>query len=255
VPAPERLFDMTGERVLVTGASRGIGRFAAMTLARHGAAVALAARSPDSVKELAGAIAASGGTASVVGMDVTSPSSIGAGIAQAIGALGGLTVLVNNAGVAIAKPALQQSEGDWDHVLDTNLKGAFFVATECARSMQQHGGGRIVNIASAIADFVVGHLAPYAASKAGLVQLTKAMALEWARHKIQVNAIAPGYITTEMNQEFLESEKGAKLLQRTALRRAGALDDLEGPLLLLSSKACGYMTGSVIRVDGGLGLV
>ena len=167
-------------------------------------------------------------------------------------------MLINNAGVAVSKGVLEQTEADWDKVIDTNLKGAFFVAQTVARRMvardpKPASGGNIVNIASVLALDVIGHLAPYAASKGGLWQLTRTMALELARHDVRVNALAPGYIVTEINREFLETgSAGERMRQRIPQRRFGTPEDLDGALLLLASDASRYMTGSIIVIDGGL---
>jgi NAD(P)-dependent dehydrogenase (short-subunit alcohol dehydrogenase family) len=159
---------------------------------------------------------------------------------------------VNNAGVAITKAAMELTATDWQGVVDTNLTGAFFMAQAAARLMRDGGrGGCIVNVASILGVRVAGLVAPYAASKAALIQLTKALALEWARYGIRVNALAPGYIETDLNAAFFASEAGGKLIQRIPQRRLGRLADLDGPLLLLASGASGYMTGAVIEVDGG----
>ena len=172
-------------------------------------------------------------------------------------ALGPIDVLVNNAGVAVSKGVLEQTEADWDKVVGTNLKGAFFVAQAVAKRMVAREpkpacGGSIVNIASVLALDVVGHLAPYAASKGGLWQLTRTMALELARYNIRVNALAPGYIVTEINRDFLATEAGERMKKRIPQRRFGTPEDLDGALLLLASDASRYMTGSIIVIDGGL---
>ncbi|MDX1489454.1 MAG: SDR family oxidoreductase, partial [Acidiferrobacterales bacterium] len=159
---------------------------------------------------------------------------------------------VNNAGVTHSTPALEVSQTDWQAVIDTNLKGAWLVAQEGTRRLVAAAvGGSIINIVSVLAFRVVGHTAAYAASKAGLVQLTRTLALEWARYQIRVNAIAPGYIATDLNREFLASAAGQAMIKRIPQRRAGSPDDLDGALLLLASDASRYMTGSVIVVDGG----
>ena len=160
-------------------------------------------------------------------------------------------MLVNNAGIANTAPALHLAEDDWDRVVDTNLKGAFLCAQAAARLMKDGGGGTIVNVASILASRVAAQVAPYAASKAGLVQLTRALALEWARHGVRVNALLPGYVETEINRGFFASEAGRAMLKRIPQRRLGQPADLDGPLLLLCSDASRYMTGAEIAVDGG----
>ena len=250
-------FDLSGRTALVTGASQGLGRRFATVLAEHGAAVALAARQSDKLRELEREIAAGGGRIASVTLDVTDQTSIEGAIAAVEDALGPIDLLINNAGVAVSRGVLEQTEADWDRVLDTNLKGAFFTAQAVAKRMVARDpkpawGGNIVNIASVLALDVVGHLAPYAASKGGLWQLTRSMALELARHDIRVNALAPGYIVTEINREFLATEDGERMKKRIPQRRFGTPEDLDGALLLLASEASRYMTGSIIVLDGGL---
>jgi NAD(P)-dependent dehydrogenase (short-subunit alcohol dehydrogenase family) len=251
-------FDLSGRIALVTGASQGLGRRFARVLAEHGAAVGLAARRLDKLAELEREIAAQGGRSASVALDVTDRASIERAVATVEDTLGPIDVLINNAGVAVSKGVLEQTEADWDKVVDTNLKGAFFVAQAVAKRMVARdpkaawGGGNIVNIASVLALDVVGHLAPYAASKGGLWQLTRTMALELARHDIRVNALAPGYIETEINRDFLATEAGERMKRRIPQRRFGTPEDLDGALLLLASHASRYMTGSIIVIDGGL---
>ena len=250
-------FDLSGRVALVTGASQGLGRRFATVLAEHGAAIALAARQLDRLQELERQIADRGGRVASVPLDVTDHGAIERAIATVEDVLGPIDVLINNAGVAVSKGVLEQTEADWDRVLDTNLKGAFFVAQAVARRMVARDprppwGGNIVNVASVLALDVVGHLAPYAASKGGLWQVTRSMALELARHHIRVNALAPGYIVTEMNRDFLASEAGERLKRRIPQRRFGTPEDLDGALLLLASDASRYMTGSIVVLDGGL---
>jgi 3-oxoacyl-[acyl-carrier protein] reductase len=250
-------FDLSGRVALVTGASQGLGRRFATVLAEHGAAVGLAARQLDKLRELERKIADGGGRVASLTLDVTDQGSIGAAIGTVEDVLGPIDVLINNAGVAVSKGVLEQTEADWDQVVDTNLKGAFFTAQAVAKRMVERDpkpawGGNIVNIASVLALDVVGHLAPYAASKGGLWQLTRTMALELARHDIRVNALAPGYIVTEINRDFLATEAGERMMKRIPQRRFGTPEDLDGALLLLASDASRYMTGSIIVLDGGL---
>jgi NAD(P)-dependent dehydrogenase (short-subunit alcohol dehydrogenase family) len=246
------LFDLRRKVALVTGASSGLGRRFALVLARAGAKVGLAARRLDALEALAGEIREAGGEAASVRLDVTDVVGISEALAQLERALGPVDVLVNNSGMSISKRLLEQSEEDWDDVVDVNLKGAFFVATETARRMRASGRrGSIINIESILSFRQIGHVAPYAASKAGLRQLTKSMALELARHGIRVNGIAPGYFATDINRDFFETEAGAAMIKRIPQRRLGNLEDLDGPLLLLASDASRYMTGATIVVDGG----
>lgn len=241
--------DLTGMRALITGASSGLGSHFAQVLARAGASVTLAARRVDALEDACEIIRGSGGQARSTRMDVTNAESIRAALSQTSG---GFDILVNNAGLSIARPALETGEEDWDTVIDTNLKGAFLVAQAVARDMADNGrGGTIVNIASILGIRAAGNVSSYAASKAGLVQLTKALALEWARHGIRVNALCPGYFETDLNRDFFASEAGKSLIKRIPQRRLGKPENLDGPLLLLCSDAGAYMTGTALAVDGG----
>ncbi|SMF16699.1 NAD(P)-dependent dehydrogenase, short-chain alcohol dehydrogenase family [Azospirillum oryzae] len=244
--------DLTGKTALVTGASSGLGRHFAGVLAKAGARVALAARRTDALAETRAAIEAAGGSAVVVAMDVTDPASVTAAVGEAWDALGRIDILVNNAGVTATRPFLDMSEEEWDRVVDTNLTGCARVARAVAQRMRDDKqGGAIVNIASILGMRVAGQVSSYIAAKGGLVQLTKAMALELARYGIRVNALCPGYVETELNADFFASDAGKALVKRIPQRRLGRLADLDGPLLLLASDAGAYMTGSVLAVDGG----
>ncbi len=244
--------DLSGQSALVTGASKGLGADFAMRLAAAGAHVAVAARRLEDAETVCKSIRAKSGSAEAIVLDVTSSKSVAEGLAKARSALGGLDILVNNAGVAETVPLLDQDEAGWDKTLDTNLKGAFLVGQAAARVMSsEKRGGIIVNIASITSFRVAGQVAAYAASKAALLQLTKSMALEWARYNIRVNALCPGYIATDINKDIFESEAGKAMIKRIPQRRLGTLDDLEGPLLFLCSDASRFMTGSSLVADGG----
>ncbi len=248
---PDR-FDLHGRTALVTGASAGFGRHFARTLAASGAAVVAAARRRDLLEALVAEIGDAGGRAVAVEMDVTDGGSIRAAFAAASAVMGPIDVVVNNAGVSILKPSLDLDETDWDAVVNTNLRGAWLVAQAAAQALVSAGRpGRIVNIGSIVGLRTIGQLAPYAAAKAGLIHLTRVLAMEWARHGIQVNAIAPGYVETDLNRDFWASPAGMRLIERIPQRRLGRLEDLDGPLLLLASDASAFMTGSVLVVDGG----
>jgi NAD(P)-dependent dehydrogenase (short-subunit alcohol dehydrogenase family) len=245
-------FDLTGQAALVTGASSGIGRHLAGLLAAAGARVALMARRTELLAELAREIEAAGGTAMAVAGDVTKGGEIAAAIAAAEAGIGLLSLLVNNAGVVVSKPLFEHSEEDWDYVLDTNLKGAWLMAREfAAHLIAQKRPGRIVNIASVLASRTIARVPSYCAAKAGLVHLTSVLAMELARHGILVNALAPGYVETDFNREFLATAPGQALISRIPMRRVGHPEDLDGAMLLLASPAGAYMTGAVIAVDGG----
>lgn len=246
------LFGLSGRHALVTGASSGLGRHFAAVLAGAGAKVTVAARREAALEQTVAAIHASGAQAQSVRMDVTDASSVEQAFARAEAQFGPVGIVINNAGVTITKAAVEVAENDWTSVIDTNLKGAWVVAQHAARRMIEHAtGGSIVNIASILGLRVAGGVAPYAISKAGVVQMTKALALEWARHRIRVNALAPGYIETELNDAFFSSDAGKALIRRIPQRRLGEARELDGPLLLLASDAGSDMTGSVVAVDGG----
>ena len=224
---------------VVTGGSSGIGLATAELLAQEGAKVALLD------------VAQGASDHYWVRCDVSDRSSVEDAIADVVEKFGGLDIVVNNAGTTVTKAALQQTEDDYDQVLDTNLKGTWLVATEAARRMVAAGqGGSIVNVASILGERVAGGVAPYAMSKAGVIQATKALALELARHKIRVNALLPGYVVTDLNRDFLASEAGEKLRARIPSRRFNELEDLDGPLLLLASAAGAGMSGASLAVDG-----
>ncbi len=239
---------LSNRTALVTGASSGLGAHFAKILSLAGARVILTARRQEALAEVESEIRTTGGDAVSAKLDVTDPASI----ANLASHLEKVDILVNNAGIVCDRSALDQSEDDWDAVIDTNLKGAFLMAQAAGQAMRAHGrGGSIINIASILGLRQAGGVLPYAVSKAGIVQMTKLLALELARFNIRVNALAPGYIDTDLNRSFWESDSGKALIRRIPQRRLGQPEHLDGPLLLLASDASAYMTGSVIAVDGG----
>jgi NAD(P)-dependent dehydrogenase (short-subunit alcohol dehydrogenase family) len=243
---------MTGKVALVTGASDGLGRHFAQTLAGAGATVVLGARRADKLADAVAEILERGGSAIPVTIDVTDEASVTSAFGEIDGRVGPPNVIVNNAGTTVTKSLLDLSESEWDGVLDTNLKGAWLVTREAARRLVDAGmPGTIVNITSILGERVGGNVSAYTASKAGLTQLTKASALELARYNIRVNALAPGYIHSSLNDDFFASAAGEALIKRIPQRRLGALTDLDAPLLLLASDASPFLTGAVLAVDGG----
>jgi NAD(P)-dependent dehydrogenase (short-subunit alcohol dehydrogenase family) len=246
------IFSLAGRHVLVTGASSGLGKHFASRVAQAGATVTLAARREQALAASVKEIGEGGGQAAAVLMDVSDSASVEGALDEAEKRFGPVSVLINNAGVTETRPALEMDESGWDQVININLKGGWLAAQRTARRMVHHKmGGSIVNIASILGLRVAGGLAAYAVSKAGLIQMTKVLALEWARHGIRVNAIAPGYIETELNSAFFASPAGHALVKRIPQRRLGHAHELDGALLLLASAASSFMTGSVIAVDGG----
>jgi NAD(P)-dependent dehydrogenase (short-subunit alcohol dehydrogenase family) len=249
---PPALFSLAGKTALVTGASSGLGELFARVLATAGAKVVLAARRLERLQQLEAEIRAGGGAAWPVTLDVTDRASVVRAFDAAETLAGPVTVLVNNAGVPSSTFFLKVSEEHWREVMQVNLDGVFRVGQEAARRMvEKRTGGSIINIASILGFGAIKSLSTYAASKAAVVSLTESMALELARDGIRVNAIAPGYFSTEFNDAFLAGEAGKRLLSRVPMGRAGNLPELEGPLLLLASDAGAFMTGSVVTVDGG----
>lgn len=239
---------LDGRRALVTGASSGFGAHFAQLLSDAGAEVVLAARRIDKLQALTERLQINGGNALAVALDVSSKDSVRACFDTA----GVCDIVINNAGVTVTRSMLDQSEEDWDSVIDTNLKGGWLVATEAARRLRDAGRpGTILNIASVLGERVAAGVAPYAISKAGVVQATKVMALELARYKIRVNALLPGYVVTDLNRDFLDSEPGQKLRNRVPSREFVQLSDLDGPLLMLVSNAGAGMTGACVAVDRG----
>ncbi len=244
---------LAGKTALVTGASSGLGWRFAQVLAQSGARVALAARRVDKLRELQREIEQAGGTATAVQMDVTDVASVRAAVAEAESTLGGIDILVNNSGVNTQQRAVEVEEKDYDYVMDTNCKGAFFVAQAVARSMiARKIPGRIINIASVAGLRVLAQLSVYCMSKSAVVHMTKAMAHEWGRYGININAICPGYIETGINREYWQTDGGRKLISMLPRRRVGQPQDLDGLVLLLASEQSGFINGAVIAADDGL---
>ncbi|WP_306153198.1 SDR family NAD(P)-dependent oxidoreductase [Roseovarius sp. MMSF_3281] len=238
---------LSGKTALVTGASSGLGRHFAEILAREGAEVTVAARRTEKLEELAAKIHQAGGMARALPLDVTDPDSIHTAMERPA-----FDIVVNNAGITHDGPALETSPADWDRVINTDLTGVFRVAQAAAKRMVDEGrGGSIINIASILGLRVAGNVSAYATAKAGVVQMTKSLALEWARHGVRVNALCPGYIETDLNRAFFASDVGQALIKRVPQRRLGRMSDLDGPLLLLASDDSAFMTGTEVVVDGG----
>ena len=245
MPAP---FDLRGKTALVTGASSGLGAHFAARLAAAGAEVILAARRTEALARVVAGIVAARGSCTAVALDVTDEASI----ASAADAFARADILVNNAGIARESSFLDHAAADWDSVFGTNVRGMFLATQAAARGMKARGlGGSIINIASITGLRQGAGIVSYAVSKAACIQLTKVSALELARFKIRVNALAPGYIATDLNAPLWETEGGKAMIRRIPQRRLGQPEELDGPLLLLASDASSYMTGSVIEVDGG----
>ena len=247
------LFKLDGKVALITGAGSGLGRQFAETLSDAGASVVLAARRREKLEETAELVRNKGGNAICLELDVTDSLSVTNCVRETTSEFGTPDILVNNAGIAKQAFLTDISEDDWDAVLDTNLKGVFMVAQAVVKSMinaDKHGS--IINIASVLGLRVSKALGSYIAAKSAVVQLTKAMAIEWSRYNIRVNALAPGYFITEINQEqFADGSAEEFLMRRVPMSRVGDLREIAGPLLLLASDAGSYMTGSIIAVDGG----
>ena len=253
-------FNLGGRVALVTGASSGLGVRFARVLADNGAHVVLAARRVDRLESLRQDIVAAGGQASVVSLDVTDIGSIRQAVANAESQAGPIDILINNSGVGTTQKLVDVTPDDYDFVFNTNTRGAFFVAQEVGKRMieraraQPGRPARIINIASLAAVKAVPMISTYCMSKAAVAHMTRAMAVEWGRYGINVNAICPSYISTELNEHHWETEAGQKLIAMTPRKRLGQADDLDGIVLLLASERSGFMNGSVINVDDGFSL-
>ena len=251
------LFDLTGRVAVVTGGNGGIGLGMATGLAAAGAHLVLAARDAGKGEAAVAGLAAAGATAAFLSLDVADERSCRAMIEETLARFGRLDILVNNAGTSIRKPAESYSAGEWQHVLDTNLTGAFFCSQAAHPAMKKGGGGKIINIGSMMSIFGAGYAAPYAASKGALVQLTKSLAAAWAQDNIQVNAILPGWIDTELTRAARREVPGlnSRVLARTPAGRWGVPEDLAGIAVFLAAPASDFVTGAAIPVDGGFSSV
>ncbi|WP_323120906.1 SDR family oxidoreductase [Burkholderia alba] len=255
-----RSINLEGKVAMITGASSGLGQRFAQVLSQAGAKVVLASRRVERLKELRAEIEAAGGAAHVVSLDVTDSQSIRAAVAHAETEAGTIDILVNNSGVSTMQKLVDVTPADFDSVFDTNTRGAFFVAQEVAKRMMMRGKGngkpsyRIINIASVAGLRALSQIGLYAMSKAAVVHMTRVMALEWGRHGINVNAICPGYIDTEINHYLWETEQGQKLQSILPRRRVGKPQDLDGLLLLLAADESQFINGSIISADDGFGI-
>ena len=255
--------DLSGRVAFITGASGGLGAQFARTLASAGAAVVLASRRIEKLKELRARIDGEGGDAHVIELDVTNHASIRSAVAHAETEVGSIDILVNNSGVSTTQGVQDVSDRDFDFVFDTNVKGAFFVAQEIGKRMLARSqgsapgsftGGRIVNVASMAGLRVLPKISVYSMSKAAVIQMTRAMALEWGKHGISVNAICPGYIDTELNHAHWQTEQGQKLVQMLPRKRVGQPQDLDALIVMLCSDQSHFINGAVISADDGFGV-
>ncbi|BCX46883.1 2-deoxy-D-gluconate 3-dehydrogenase [Haloferula helveola] len=246
-------FDLTGKVALVTGASRGLGKGFALALARAGADVVVTARNADDLKDTVSEVGALGRRAWPVELEVREQASIESAMEAAWSAAGKIDILVNNAGCNVRKPALDVTWDDWNTVLDTNLRGVFFVAQACARRMVGHAYGRIINIGSVTCVSGYAGLGPYGASRGGVKQLTMSLADDWGKYGVTVNCLAPGWFKTAQNAVMYEDETWVEYLtEKIPLKRPGAPGDLDGALVFLASDASAYVTGQTLLVDGGI---
>ena len=245
--------NLKNKTALITGASRGLGRRFSTVLSKMGANVVLAARNKDKLKETEEIIKNFNGECFTVDIDVNSEESISRAFEKAENKYGEISILINNAGIAVSKSSLKTSIEDWDNVINTNLRGVFACSKVFANNLvNQKKPGKIVNISSIAAEIVLGnYLSSYCASKAAVSHLTRTMAFEYAKYNIQVNAIAPGYILTDLNKNFFDTDEGKEMIKTIPQKRLGKPEELDGALLLLCSELGSFMTGSIIRVDGG----
>ncbi len=247
----EELYSLKNKVAVITGASSGLGEHFANTLTKAGAKVVLAARRTDRLERTVDQIKQQGGEAIAVSMDVSDTRSVDQAIGEAVSHFGKIDILVNNAGVANSQLSHEATEQEYHFIMDVNVKGAWYVAKSVAAHMVENKSGSIINIASILGLIVGLNTSLYAMSKAAVVQMTKAMAIELVRDNVRVNAICPGYIKTEMNDEFFDTEHGKRFIQKMPMKRLGRPEELDAPLLMLASEAGSFITGVALPVDGG----
>jgi NAD(P)-dependent dehydrogenase (short-subunit alcohol dehydrogenase family) len=249
----ENLFDLTGQVAMVTGTSRGLGQYFARALAQAGADLVLTSRKRETLRDFEKEITAMGRRAVCLELDVRDYESIQQMAREAEAAFGQIHILVNNAGCNVRKPALEVTWDDWNLVLETNLRGSFFVAQAVARGMIAKGYGRIINVGSVTSVFGYAGLAPYGASRGGIRQMTMSLADDWGKHGVTVNCLAPGWFRTEQNKVMYEDAQWVEyLVERIPVKRAGQPNDLDGAVVFLASEASRYVTGQTLLVDGGI---
>ncbi len=249
----ENLFDLTGQVAMVTGTSRGLGQYFARALAQAGADLVLTSRHRDTLHDFEKEITAMGRRAVCLELDVRDYDSIQTMAREAEAAFGQIHILVNNAGCNVRKPALDVTWDDWNLVVETNLRGSFFVAQAVARGMIAKGYGRIINIGSVTSVFGYAGLAPYGATRGGIRQMTMSLADDWGKHGVTVNCLAPGWFRTEQNKVMYEDAQWVEyLVERIPVKRAGQPHDLDGAVVFLASEASRYVTGQTLLVDGGI---
>lgn len=249
-------FDLTGKVAIVTGGTKGLGYGMAKGLAEAGADIVIVSRTPADCERVAAEIAATGRRSIGIPTDVSKLDSINKMVELAAEKMGRIDILVNNAGTAVTKPSLDLTEEDWDYVVDLNLKGQFFIAQAVGRLMKEQKSGSIINIASVFGVIVDKNVLPYHASKAGLIHMTKALASEWARYNIRVNAVSPGYVITPMNEkEFSDPKVMDHFVKKIPQRHLGQVDDIVGAVVYMASDAARYTTGSNLLVDGGMNIL
>ncbi|MEE8374498.1 MAG: glucose 1-dehydrogenase [Dehalococcoidia bacterium] len=248
-----QMFDLTGKVAVVTGGGTGLGEAIAKALAEAGASIVLCGRRREPLDKVASEIESGGGKALPIRTDVTNADDVNAMASKALNAFGRVDVLVNNAGINTVKPFLELTEKEWDAVLDTNLKGCFYCCQALGRGMVEQESGSIINVVSVFGRTGFMNISPYIASKGAIVQLTKALAVEWARHNVRVNAIAPSYFETEMAKRDIEAdERVLKFnLNKIPMRRGGKPHEMGGIAVFLASEASSFVTGETIAVDGG----